>query len=258
MSMFRRPIHAGFALLALLVFSAAGCGHPNARAKLPAPPASIGSSEAGVASWYGVPYHGRRAASGEIYDMEKFTAAHRTLPFQTWVEVTNATNGKHVDVRITDRGPFAHGRIIDLSHAAAREIDMLGAGTAHVRLRVIVPPREERPEAAVGAAAPAGIEAANSSSMHIDWYVVQAGAFADRERAEALRVTLEEQFAEARVIAGSRNLWRVVAGREMTLDQANELAVRVRKEIGAALVVPEPGGNVPQEPSTPQSPVTPR
>ncbi len=174
------------------------------------------------------------------------------------MEVTNATNGKHVDVRITDRGPFAHGRIIDLSHAAAREIDMLGAGTAHVRLRVIAPPREERPEAAVGAAAPAGIEAANSSSMHIDWYVVQAGAFADRERAEALRVTLEEQFAEARVIAGSRNLWRVVAGREMTLDQANELAVRVRKEIGAALVVPEPGGNVPQEASTPQLPVTPR
>ena len=165
MSVFRRPIHAGSALLAWFVLSTAGCGHPNARAKLPAPPARIGSGETGVASWYGVPYNGRRAASGEIYDMEKFTAAHRTLPFQTWVEVTNATNGKHVDVRITDRGPFAHGRIIDLSHAAAREIDMLGAGTAHVRLRVIVPPREERPEAAVGAAAPAEIEAANSASI---------------------------------------------------------------------------------------------
>src|ERR1051325_12212445 len=84
--------------------------------------ARLGSTQTGVASWYGYPYHGRRAANGEIYDMEKMTAAHRTLPFNTWVRVRNLTNNKTVDVRINDRGPFYDGRIIDLSHAAARSI----------------------------------------------------------------------------------------------------------------------------------------
>ena len=123
--------------LALMLF-AAGCAR-RSTARLPAPPsaAQIGSTETGIASWYGVPYHGRPSASGEIFDMEKLTAAHRALPFQTWVEVTNLSNGKQVDVRITDRGPFVRGRIIDLSMAAARQIDMVRAGTARVRLKVI-------------------------------------------------------------------------------------------------------------------------
>ena len=77
----------------------------------------------------------------KIYDMELLTAAHRRLPFQTWVEVTNLSNGKQVDVRINDRGPFVKGRIVDLSQAAARQIDMLRAGTARVRLKVIPAPR---------------------------------------------------------------------------------------------------------------------
>ena len=304
-----RPIHAGFALLALAAFSAAGCGHHAARAKVPIAPARIGATETGVASWYGIPYNGRRAASGEIYDMEQLTAAHRKLPFQTWVEVTNLTNGKRVDVRINDRGPFAHGRVIDLSQAAARDIDMLRPGTARVRLRVIAPPIEKSPDAAGTAIAskrngptpmaapvlpsPAAAGSANavdpagpvvpatpvvpgsaddpassvtpaspvvptssalpvSSVIPMEWYVVQAGAFADRNRAESLRVTLEEMYADARVVAGSRNLWRVVVGRQMTLDQATELAVRVRKEMGAALVVPEPEPNAPSDLSNPQ------
>ena len=74
--------------------------------------------------------------------MEKLTAAHRTLPFQTWVEVTNLTNGKTVDVRITDRGPFVHGRIIDLSLAAARQIDMIREGIVRVRIKVIAAPKD--------------------------------------------------------------------------------------------------------------------
>jgi rare lipoprotein A len=102
-----------------------------------AKPPRIGSNETGIASWYGNPYHGRRAANGEIYDMEKFTAAHRTLPFGTWVRVKNLTNDKTVDVRIQDRGPFVGHRIIDLSHAAAREIELIGPGTARVRLTII-------------------------------------------------------------------------------------------------------------------------
>jgi rare lipoprotein A len=100
-------------------------------------PAPIGETETGIASWYGVPYNGRRSANGEVYDMEKLTAAHRSLPFDTWVEVTNLANRKHVDVRITDRGPFVKGRIIDLSLAAAREIDMVAAGTVRVKIKVI-------------------------------------------------------------------------------------------------------------------------
>ncbi len=254
----RRPIHAGFALLALAAIGIAGCGHRAARAKIPVAPARIGATETGIASWYGIPYHGRQSASGEIYDMQKLTAAHRMLPFQTWVEVTNLTNGKRVDVRINDRGPFARGRIIDLSQAAARDIEMLGPGTARVRLRVIAPP--------VIAAVPVISQPPATSPVTpsvtspiippvippvipMDWYAVQAGAFADRDRAEALRATLEEMYADARVVAGTRNLWRVVVGRQMTIDQAGELAVRVRKEMGAALVVPEPEQNTSADPS---------
>src|SRR6185369_4319306 len=91
----------------------------------------------GVASWYGYPYHGRHAADGEIYDMEKLTAAHRTLPFGTRVRVVNLKNEKSVEVRITDRGPFVDGRVIALSQAAAREVDMLAAGVSPVRLEVV-------------------------------------------------------------------------------------------------------------------------
>src|SRR5258706_2505191 len=122
MIVFRRPIHAGFVLLALFVCGAAGCARRPARVPTPAAPARVGAIETGVASWYGVPYHGRRAASGEIYDMEKLTAAHRSLPFETWVEVTNLSNGKSVLVRIKYRGPYVSIRIIDLSQSRVRAI----------------------------------------------------------------------------------------------------------------------------------------
>ena len=144
-------------VLALMLL-AAGCAR-RSTARVPAPlSAKIGSTETGIASWYGVPYDGRQAASGEIFDMEKLTAAHRALPFETWVEITNLSNGKQVDVRITDRGPFVHGRIIDLSMGAARQIDMVRAGTARVRLKVINAPTTATPvnPAAVTAAATSG------------------------------------------------------------------------------------------------------
>ena len=122
--------------------AAAGCGR-RAAVQTPAParPARVGWTQTGVASWYGAPYDGRRASSGEIYDMRALTAAHRTLPFDTFVDVTNLENGKHVAVRINDRGPFVDGRIIDLSFAAADRIGMLRAGTVRVRLKVIRAPR---------------------------------------------------------------------------------------------------------------------
>jgi len=115
--------------------------------------------EVGLASWYGHPYHGRSSASGEIYDMEQFTAAHRTLPFGTLVRVVNLDNEKSVEVRINDRGPFVDDRVIDLSHAAAQAIGMIGPGTARVRVEVIqapaAPPPGSRSPARPPARAPA-------------------------------------------------------------------------------------------------------
>jgi rare lipoprotein A len=200
---------------------ASGCGRRrNARVPVPPPPraaARVGTTETGIASWYGAPYDGRRSASGEVYDMQQFTAAHRTLPFQTWVNVTNLDNGKQVDVRITDRGPFVDGRIIDLSLAAAREIDMVRSGTARVRIRVI----EHAP-----ATSPAGE------------YAVQAGAFSDAARAESLRRSLS--FPDARVVQRDEPpVWRVLVGRGLTKEAATTLARQVEKVSGQALVVSE-------------------
>ncbi len=96
-----------------------------------------GWKQVGEASWYGPGFHGNRTASGEVYDMEAMTAAHRRLPFGARVQVVNLDNGRQTEVRINDRGPFARGRIIDLSRAAARDIGMLGSGTARVRIEVI-------------------------------------------------------------------------------------------------------------------------
>jgi rare lipoprotein A len=93
--------------------------------------------ERGVASWYGEAFHGRSTANGETYDMYALSAAHKTLPIPTWVEVTRLDNGRRIIVRVNDRGPFVDGRIIDLSYAAARELDMVEAGTARVEVRAL-------------------------------------------------------------------------------------------------------------------------
>lgn len=174
--------------------------------------------ETGLASWYGHPYHGRPAANGEIYDMESFTAAHRTLPFGTCVRVTNLTNQKVVEVRIIDRGPFVDGRIIDLSHIAAEKIDLIGPGVAPVRLDVVSLPE---------------IPAADNR------YAVQAGAFLDKARAERLRDLLERDYGPARLVlrGGDQALWRVLVGNEPTESAAQALASKVRQQAGNAFVV---------------------
>jgi hypothetical protein len=98
--------------------------------------APVPSSEVGIASWYGHPYHGRRAANGEKYDMNRLTAAHRSLPFGTRLRVHNLRNARTVEVRITDRGPFVGGRVLDLSRAAARALGFRG-GLERVRLELL-------------------------------------------------------------------------------------------------------------------------
>jgi len=147
---------------------------PGAMARgKPGPGAPLaGFTEDGNASWYGVPFHGRRASNGEIYDMHKLTAAHRTLPFGTEVRVTNLSNGKSTVVRITDRGPFVEGRIIDLSMAAARELDSIGAGVVPVHLEIL--------------------SAVDTTG---GFFTVQVGAFRDRGNAERLRGRLGTSYS---------------------------------------------------------------
>jgi rare lipoprotein A len=124
----------------------------------------------GLASWYGGKFQGRQTANGEIFDTNKFTAAHKTLSFGTLVKVTNLENGKSTVVRINDRGPFIPGRIIDLSRAAAAAIGMAGKGVAKVRVEELSP---DSPEAA-------GITASRTPVI----YSIQVAAFRSREYAE--------------------------------------------------------------------------
>jgi rare lipoprotein A len=145
--------------------------HPK-HIKTPQAPAEVGYTEEGNASWYGVPFHGRRASNGEIYDMNKLTAAHRTLPFETMVRVTNLNNGKTTTVRITDRGPFVDNRIIDLSQAAAREIESIGPGVVPVRIEVL-----------------------GNVDVTAGFFTVQVGAFHDRGNAERLRDRLSASYS---------------------------------------------------------------
>ena len=143
---FGSPFHAGAVMIATLLIISTGCGRrvaahvPVSPSLPPSPPAPVGWTETGIASWYGIPFDGRRTSSGEIFDMHALTAAHRTLPFNTWLEVTDLQSGKQVEVRINDRGPFVDGRIIDLSMGAADQLGIIRAGLAKVRLKVIKPP----------------------------------------------------------------------------------------------------------------------
>ncbi|MDR0550158.1 MAG: septal ring lytic transglycosylase RlpA family protein [Deltaproteobacteria bacterium] len=105
-----------------------------------------GYKEKGLASWYGDPFHGRRTASGEIYDKNELSAAHKTLPLRTWVEVKNLKNNKIMYLRINDRGPFIAGRIIDLSQAAAVELGVYRPGTAPVVVTAVPATRAKRLE----------------------------------------------------------------------------------------------------------------
>lgn len=190
--------------------SATAGAHGKKSASPTALPAPVGTTERGLASWYGVPYHGRQAADGEIYDMETLVAAHRTLSFQTWVRVKNLTNDKTVDVRIIDRGPFVGGRIIDLSHAAAKQIELIGPGVTQVELTVIAAP--PAPEAAL--------------------FAVQVGVFREKGNADRMERRMMDAYGAARAVERreSPGSWRILAGQESTEEEAEALARRIREE----------------------------
>jgi rare lipoprotein A len=206
---------------------ALNCGG-NPRIALPPPiPARVGFVETGMASWYGHPYHGRKTSNGEIYDMEQFTAAHLQLPFNTVVRVTNLVSELSVDVRINDRGPFIDDRIVDLSRAAARQIGMIGEGTAMVRLEVLEAPGgllEQLPP-------PADVLVSKSADCGSGpYYGAQVGSFADIENAERMQGKMRLAYGAAAILtarsADGRPLYRVVVG---AADAGGELdALRKR------------------------------
>jgi len=180
----------------------------------PAPaPVPPGYTEEGNASWYGVPFHGRRASNGEVYDMYKLTAAHRTLPFETMVRVTNLNNGKSTVVRITDRGPFVDNRIIDLSLAAAREVDSVGPGVVPVRVEVLSP----------------GIDPTSG------FFTVQVGAFRDRANAERLHDRLSPSYSPIFIQqydSPGGVFYRVRVGRISGEDAARQFGEELRDREG--------------------------
>ncbi len=188
----RRLLRGASALLAILAVSACG-GLPRARTEP--------GGETGIASWYGNEFHGRPTSSGEVFDTNDMTAAHRTLPFGTHVMVTNLDNDRSVVVRVNDRGPFVRGRIIDLSYAAARVLGIVGPGTARVRLDVLR-----------GAAPPPGGPAAV-------W--VQVGAFAVQENAHKLKRELDGSYRDVAVSA-------------LRTDRGTYYRVRIRTDERAA------------------------
>jgi rare lipoprotein A (peptidoglycan hydrolase) len=183
------------------------------------------AAEQGLASWYGKAFHGQLAASGETFDAEALTAAHRTLPFGTNVRVMRMDGGTSVVVRINDRGPFSGDRIIDVSEAAARRLGMTHPGVVQVAIEVM-----ERKEPR----APARSEAGE--------YFVQAGTFRDPGNARRMRIALESVYGAARIVVrpNSPGLMCVVVGEGLTEGEAQQLAGRIRatrKETAGAYVV---------------------
>lgn len=145
-------------------------------------PTSKGYQERGVASWYGTKFHGNLTSNREVYDMHEMTAAHKTLPLPTYVRVRNLQNDKTVIVRVNDRGPFVHNRIIDLSYAAAARLDMIGDGTSMVEVTAIMVENKahDRPVRNTTTTP----EVAGSGPAHSHTIYVQVGAFGERANAE--------------------------------------------------------------------------
>jgi rare lipoprotein A len=194
--MIERNFPSGILACLFLSFLAA-CSVPVTKTDLTTPSRP---TQTGVASWYGPGFHGKLTASGKIYDQHDLTAAHQTLPLGTRVMVVNVKNGRSTEVTITDRGPFAKGRILDLSYAAAQTLGMIGSGTVPVRIEVID--------------GPVKIEKIRD---RLD-YTLQIGSFADMENAARLKDQLGKGFAqpsEVTIVPFRRNestYYRVQAG----------------------------------------------
>jgi rare lipoprotein A len=172
----------------------------------------VGYHERGMASWYGPGFDGRRTASGERFDMRQLTAAHRTLPFGSMVQVQSLINDRLIIVRINDRGPFARGRVLDLSQGAASQLGMIGQGTHHVELKVI---------------------AYHGMSDEIGALWIQVASFGDPELARAFMTKLTDAYREVRLITSELPIgtrYRVQVGRFTTEREATAMADRIDRQ----------------------------
>jgi len=179
--------------------------------------------ETGLASWYGEDFHGRETANGEIYDMDAMTAAHRTLPFNTRLKVTNLDNGTKTEVRVNDRGPFVAGRIIDLSRSGAKELGMLGPGTARVVVEAV------------------GFYPGAAQSLE-GVYAIQVGAFLERDNANRFREELSKRHPRVHVVlweTNTKRFYRVRLGSFRTEDEARRHSENLKRENLSGFVVRE-------------------
>ncbi|SFM78805.1 septal ring lytic transglycosylase RlpA family protein [Thermodesulforhabdus norvegica] len=190
-------------------------------------PSAEGYVEEGYASWYGPEFHRKRTASGEPYDMNAMTAAHKTLPFGTYVKVTRLDSGKWVIVRINDRGPFVRGRIIDLSRRAAKELGMLNDGIAKVRIEAV------QPATLIPYASLQPIwELQPVPSFRTGEFEIQVGAFLLRDNAERLRSRLKGSYDYVVIVpfeCSGRIFYRVRVGLFKDLVEAEREAEKIRR-----------------------------
>ena len=182
-------------------------------------PDSKGYREQGIASWYGSKFHGRRTSSGEVYDLYKMTAAHKSLPLPTYARVTNLRNGRSIIVKVNDRGPFHNNRIIDLSYVAAARLGILEYGTGLVEVEAID----------TSAPAPAAAPVASKPVIREDAAMyLQVGAFSERGNADRLRDRLQTaDVGDIQVIEGNGSagtLYRVRVGPLASVDEADRIA----------------------------------
>lgn len=188
-------------------------------------------NEVGIASWYGQQFHNRQTANGENFDMWVVSAAHKTLPIPCIVEVTNLDNGRKIKVRVNDRGPFVDGRIIDMSRAGAEALGFAGKGTAKVRVRYVGPAPARGKDRTLQYAGLARDDEPRALSVPRggdDW-VVQAGAFADRDNAEKAVNSLRD-VGRARIVPlkrDGRTLYRVVVESGRDIQGAGRLRDQV-------------------------------
>jgi len=186
-------------------------------------PSSQGYVERGIASWYGTKFHGRSTSSGEPYDMYAMTAAHKSLPLPTYVQVTNLSNGRSAIVKVNDRGPFHDNRLIDLSYAAATKLGILAEGTGLVEVRALNPgaPQPQAPDTPV-------IQASHQATPGL---FVQVGAFSSRQNANLLSRRLASSLGEKVRIQQIDNrgqpLFRVQIGPLASVEQVDSLSLNL-------------------------------
>jgi rare lipoprotein A len=238
----------------------------KAPAKKVAPPIAADSSESktqaasggfqytGVASWYGREFNGKKTASGEKFNMNELTAAHRTLPLGSVVVVKNLDNGKSVKVRINDRGPFKKGRILDLSYAAAKKLDMVSTGEANVGIRMVGAGGRDyssKDDGAVGVdeefdadvekptkKKPSKVKAVSFTEPQPSAFVIQAGAFYTRKNAEKQKSRIVEILPDADVqISNDGDLYKVkISGIASKKDAERQKKALSADEIDAFIV----------------------